>query len=50
MTNPFGYYSFDNVLTGSTYTVSVLSKTFTFTSQNITPTGDLTNVDFTALP
>lgn len=50
MTNPFGYYSFENVLTGSTYTVSVLSKTFTFTSQNITPTGDLTNVDFTALP
>ena len=50
ITNPFGYYRFDNVLTGSTYTVSVLSKLFTFNSQNVQPSGDLTNVDFTALP
>lgn len=49
-TNPFGYYQFENVATGSTYTVAVVSKRFTFTPQIIQVNDNLSNIDFTALP
>jgi hypothetical protein len=50
ITNPFGFYSFDNVATGSQYTVSVISRMFTFTPQTVTVNGNLEGVDFTAAP
>jgi hypothetical protein len=50
LTNPFGYYSFDNVLTGATYNVSVLKKGYNFNPQIIQPTDNISNLDFTAVP
>jgi hypothetical protein len=50
LTNPFGYYNFDNVLTGATYTVSVLKKGYSFNPQVIQPSENISNLDFTALP
>jgi hypothetical protein len=50
VTSPFGYYSFDNVTTGISYTMGVLSKRFTFNPQTVTVNDNLTGVNFTALP
>jgi hypothetical protein len=50
ITNPFGYYNFDNVATGTTYTMSVKSRFFTFTPQTVLVNDNLTNVDFVAEP
>jgi hypothetical protein len=49
-TNPFGYYSFDNVSTGGTYTVRVKSKLYTFTQQTMQVNDNLANVDFVGEP
>ncbi len=50
LTNNFGYYSFENVQVGQTYTLSVSSKRFQFAQPSIiiTPTADLLNTDFTS--
>jgi hypothetical protein len=48
-TNTFGLYSFEGVLTGTSYTISVTSKAGIFPSQQITPTAETLNVDFTSL-
>jgi hypothetical protein len=50
ITNPFGYYNFPEVLTGSTYTLTPSHKVYSFTPPSITfsHTGDVTNQDFTA--
>ena len=50
ITNPFGYYNFPAVLTGSTYTITPSGKGITFTPPNITfsHTGDATNQNFMA--
>lgn len=50
-TSSFGYYIFDGVEVGRSYTVSVRSKQYTFetSSQLITINDELSNVDFTAL-
>ena len=45
-TNPFGYYQFDNVLTGETYTFSALSRRYSFSPQTLQVNDSLTNVDF----
>lgn len=50
VTSPFGYYSFDNVTTGISYSMGVISKRFTFNPQTVTVNDNLTGVDFTALP
>lgn len=50
ITNPFGYYRFDNVATGGTYTVRVLSKRYAFTPQTIQVNNNLSDVDFVAEP
>lgn len=50
LTSSFGYYSFDNVSAGGTYTVSVLSKRYTATPQTIQVNDNLANVDFVADP
>jgi large repetitive protein len=49
-TNTFGYYKFNNLLMGQTYTVSVQNRKYTFTpsSRQITPSGNLDNENFTA--
>jgi hypothetical protein len=51
LTNPFGYYSFDNVATGSTYTMWVKSRLYTFPAPvQVTPTDNIVNQNFVALP
>ncbi|MEO6656190.1 MAG: carboxypeptidase regulatory-like domain-containing protein [Pyrinomonadaceae bacterium] len=47
LTSSFGFYSFDNVLTGDTYTVAVKSKLYLFTSQTFLINDDFTAVNFT---
>ena len=49
LTNSFGFYSFDNVRSGETYTISVSSKRFRFASQVIQVNGNLTLPDFVGL-
>lgn len=48
-TSSFGFYSFDNVAPGFSYTIRILSRRFRYQSQVVVPTGDLTNVDFVGL-
>lgn len=50
ITNPFGYYRFDNVTTGGSYTFGVLAKGFTIASQTITVNDNISNMDFAAGP
>lgn len=50
MTNAFGYYSFDNVAGGQTYTFSVSSKLYTFNPTTVPINDNVSNLDFTALP
>ncbi|MBK9162478.1 MAG: carboxypeptidase regulatory-like domain-containing protein [Acidobacteria bacterium] len=51
MTNPFGYYRFDNVEVGQNYIVSVASKSYEFANptQVVSVLENVTNVDFIAL-
>ena len=47
LTNPFGYYSFENVLTGTTYSMGVISRFLTFPPPiDVTVNGAITNQDF----
>jgi len=46
-TSPFGFYSFDNVNAGASYTISGVSKRYTFTPRTILVNDNLTGVDFT---
>lgn len=48
-TSLFGFYQFDNVLTGKTYTIGVVSRSFRFSSRAVNPTGNLTDFDFVGL-
>lgn len=50
ITNPFGYYRFDDLTGGVMYTVSVFAKTYTFTSQMVQANENLSNVNFMAGP
>lgn len=47
-TNPFGYFRFADVPTG-TYTVSVSSKSYSFTPRTISVSSSITGLDFVAL-
>lgn len=47
-TNTFGHFSFSNVLSNQTYTVSVVKPHYTFAAQQITPAADLNNMTFFA--
>ena len=49
VTSPFGLYSFANVATGQTYTLTVTSKRYRFAPQTPTVSGDLANADFSGL-
>lgn len=51
ITNPFGYYNFPAVLTGSSYTLTPSGKGYSFTPPSITfdHTGDVSDRDFTGM-
>jgi len=46
LTNPFGFYQFDDIEVGQTYTVQAASKRFQFAPQVIFVTENTENVDF----
>lgn len=48
-TSSFGIYTFENVLTGQSYTMTVTSKRFRFSPQFVAVQGSLANVDFVGL-
>lgn len=52
VTGNFGTYQFSDLPAGEIYTIRVDAKRFRFTpaTQQVTPPGDLVNVDFTANP
>lgn len=50
LSSPFGYYSFDQVLDGGTYTFAVKTRRYTFTPQTLQISGNNQSVDFVAAP
>ena len=48
ITNPFGYYRFDDVASGQTIVVSVSAKRYRFAPQVVSVNEDLTQLDFFA--
>lgn len=52
LTNPFGYYTFENVAAGQTYVISVSSKRYRFSNpaQVLNLGEDLAEIDFVAEP
>jgi hypothetical protein len=52
VTNPFGYYTFDDLESGKFYFVTVSAKGYTFTanSKTFTLNDSLTDIDFVANP
>ncbi|HMJ09628.1 MAG TPA: carboxypeptidase-like regulatory domain-containing protein, partial [Pyrinomonadaceae bacterium] len=50
VTSSFGYYRFDNVTPGSTYTMGVTSKRYSFTTRDVAVSDNLSGVDFVAAP
>ena len=46
ITNPFGYYRFEDVAVGETYIIEVRSKQHTFATQVLNITGDMNNLNF----
>ncbi|MGQ0542202.1 MAG: carboxypeptidase regulatory-like domain-containing protein [Blastocatellia bacterium] len=47
-TNQFGYYRFDNVASGATYTIGVTLKGYTFTPRTVPINDNVSGVDFSA--
>lgn len=45
LTNPFGFYLFENVLSNQQYLISVQSKLASFDPVSVTPTGSITDLD-----
>ena len=45
-TSSFGYYSFDGVAAGRTYTIGVASRQYRFAARTVQVTDNLTDVDF----
>lgn len=50
LTNPFGYYRFDDVPSGGTYILSVASKQYQFAPQVVNVSEELTELNFIAQP
>lgn len=48
MTNPFGFYRFDGVPAGDSYTVQAFSKRYAFAPRTVRPNENLTDVNFVA--
>ena len=49
LTSSFGFYSFDSVAVGASYTIAVSSKRYRFTPQVVQINGNLTLPDFVGL-
>ncbi|MEJ7624576.1 MAG: hypothetical protein WKF34_11350 [Pyrinomonadaceae bacterium] len=49
LTSSFGFYTFENVVGGNTYTVSVSSRRYRFAARSVTVNESLSNVDFVGL-
>lgn len=47
-TNQFGFYRFDNVVSGATYTMGVTLKGYTFTPRTVPINDNVSGVDFSA--
>lgn len=50
LSNPFGFFRFDNVTAGQTYVISVKSKTFVFAPRILTVADDVTDLNLIAEP
>ena len=50
ITNPFGYYRFDDVEVGASYVFNVVSKRYSFAPQVVSVVEDLTELNFIAEP
>ena len=48
-TSSFGFYTFDNVRTGESYTIAVSSRFFRFAPRVVQVDGNLSNLDFMGL-
>ena len=48
-TSSFGFYQFDDVPSGVTYTLGVTSRSYRFSTRQVNVTGALTNIDFVGL-
>ena len=48
--NPFGYYRFNNVQAGETYSFKAIAKNRRFMTQNLTINGELNDLNFIAEP
>lgn len=48
LTTSFGYFTFSGIPSGQSYTISVSSKRFAFTPQNVSVGGDVTDIIITA--
>jgi Periplasmic component of the Tol biopolymer transport system len=50
LSNPFGYFSFEGVMAGQTYAADIRHRIFSFESQTITVTDDVTDLIIVANP
>ncbi len=48
LTNHLGYFNFTSVAGGQNYTVNISAKRYTFAQQNVSVTGNMTNLSFQA--
>ncbi len=48
-TSSFGYYNFDDIASGATYTIGVASRQYRFASRTLKVADNLTDVDFVGL-
>ncbi len=50
VTSSLGYYQFDNLVGGGTYTLTAISKRYTFTPRTVQANENIVNFDFTPAP
>lgn len=50
LTNPFGYYRFDEIEVGHTYLIEAIAKRFEFIPRTVSVSDELLDVDLVALP
>jgi Cohesin domain/Carboxypeptidase regulatory-like domain len=48
LTSPFGYFRFDDIAAGSTYTITTAAKLYTFATHLISPQDNINDLDITA--
>ena len=50
ITNPFGYYRFQNLPAGQAYTISARAKSYVFADRVAVASDDVLNFDFVGQP